>query len=101
MITVMVGSAISGDSPRSGTNGSTAAKDPGVRGGTATAAKPLPTLSAAELVPYLRQTAPGCDTLAQPEDTTNLRTGSPSDIVNFAMFMRLRAPPLPLLLTAM
>jgi CxxC motif-containing protein (DUF1111 family) len=46
-----------------------------------------------EVFPNPRQTAPGCDTLGQPEDTTNLITGSPSDIVNFGMFMRLLAPP--------
>jgi CxxC motif-containing protein (DUF1111 family) len=48
-----------------------------------------------EVFPNPRQTAPGCDPSGQPEDTTNLITGSPSDIVNFAMFMRLLAPPGP------
>ncbi|MGA3236554.1 MAG: di-heme oxidoredictase family protein [Bryobacteraceae bacterium] len=48
-----------------------------------------------EAFPNPRQTAPSCDTLGHPEDITNLVTGSASDIVNFAMFMRMLAPPQP------
>jgi CxxC motif-containing protein (DUF1111 family) len=46
-----------------------------------------------EVFPNARQTTPSCDTLGHPEDITNLVTGASSDIVNFAMFMRLLAAP--------
>jgi CxxC motif-containing protein (DUF1111 family) len=46
-----------------------------------------------EAFPNPRQTDPACDTLGHPEDTTDLTSGLPSDIVNFALFMRLLAPP--------
>jgi CxxC motif-containing protein (DUF1111 family) len=48
-----------------------------------------------EAFPNPRQTVPSCDTLGHPEDITNLVTGAASDIVNFAMFMRMLAPPQP------
>jgi CxxC motif-containing protein (DUF1111 family) len=48
-----------------------------------------------ENFPNPRQTTPSCDTLGHPEDITDLVTGSASDIVNFAMFMRMLAPPQP------
>jgi CxxC motif-containing protein (DUF1111 family) len=48
-----------------------------------------------EAFPNPRQTTPSCDTLGHPEDITNLVTGAASDIVNFAMFMRMLAPPQP------
>jgi len=48
-----------------------------------------------EVFPNARQTTPSCDTLGHPEDITNLVTGASSDIVNFAMFMRLLAAPQP------
>jgi len=48
-----------------------------------------------EVFPNARQTTPSCDTLSHPEDITNLVTGASSDIVNFAMFMRLLAAPQP------
>ena len=46
-----------------------------------------------EAFPNPRQTVPSCDTLGHPEDITDLVTGASSDIVNFAMFMRLLAAP--------
>jgi CxxC motif-containing protein (DUF1111 family) len=46
-----------------------------------------------EVFPNPRATAPSCDKLGHPEDTTNLVTGASSDIVNFSMFMRLLAAP--------
>jgi CxxC motif-containing protein (DUF1111 family) len=57
-----------------------------------------------ELFPNERNTTTGCATNPTPEDTTNFtnttNSASPasdfsSDIVNFAMFMRLLAPPTP------
>jgi mono/diheme cytochrome c family protein len=57
-----------------------------------------------ELFPNERNTTPGCAFNPTPEDTTNFagaaNSGSPgsdfsSDITNFAMFMRLLAPPTP------
>jgi CxxC motif-containing protein (DUF1111 family) len=57
-----------------------------------------------EAFPNERNTTPGCATNPTPEDTTNFSdptpSGSPSsdyasDITNFAMFMRLLAPPTP------
>jgi CxxC motif-containing protein (DUF1111 family) len=48
-----------------------------------------------EAFPNPRQTVPSCDTLGHPEDITDLVTGASSDIVNFAMFMRLLAAPQP------
>jgi CxxC motif-containing protein (DUF1111 family) len=48
-----------------------------------------------ENFPNPRQTAPSCDTLGHPEDITDLVTGAASDIVNFAMFMRMLAAPQP------
>ena len=48
-----------------------------------------------EAFPDPRQTDPGCDTLGHPEDHTDLTSGASSDIVNFAMFMRLLAPAAP------
>jgi CxxC motif-containing protein (DUF1111 family) len=46
-----------------------------------------------EVFPNARATTPSCDTLGHPEDITNLVTGASSDIVNFAMFMRMLAAP--------
>jgi CxxC motif-containing protein (DUF1111 family) len=55
-----------------------------------------------ELFPNERDETPGCLLNALPEDNTNLDTnaayapsGYASDLVNFAMFMRLSAPPSP------
>jgi CxxC motif-containing protein (DUF1111 family) len=57
-----------------------------------------------ELFPNERNTTPGCATNPTPEDTTNFTDPTPSnspssdfasDITNFAMFMRLLAPPTP------
>jgi len=45
-----------------------------------------------EAFPNSRETTPTCDTNPLPEDTTDLNTGAASDIVNFALFMRLLAP---------
>jgi CxxC motif-containing protein (DUF1111 family) len=45
-----------------------------------------------KLFPNSRQTSAACDTNPLLEDTTDLNTGAPSDIVNFALFMRLLAP---------
>ena len=48
-----------------------------------------------EVFPNSRETTAGCDTNAAPEDHTDMITGASSDVVNFAMFMRLLAPPQP------
>ena len=57
-----------------------------------------------ELFPNERETDPSCQYNATPEDSTNLAVASSSgslasdyssDIVNFAAFMRLSAPPAP------
>jgi len=48
-----------------------------------------------EAFPNSRQTDATCDTNGLPEDHTDLTTGAASDIVNFALFMRLLAPPEP------
>lgn len=48
-----------------------------------------------EVFPNSRQTDPACDTNGLPEDHTDLTTGAASDTVNFALFMRLLAPPQP------
>jgi len=55
-----------------------------------------------ELFPNERDETPGCLLNSMPEDTTNLENGSvyppsgySSDVVNFAMFGRLLAPPTP------
>ncbi|HWE52774.1 MAG TPA: di-heme oxidoredictase family protein [Bryobacteraceae bacterium] len=48
-----------------------------------------------ELFPNSRQDSASCGTNASPEDRTDPVTGASSDIVNFAMFMRLLAPPQP------
>ena len=64
-----------------------------------------------ELFPNKRSVAPGCDLNGTPEDRTNILdpsnqsdTGSAStmssDLVNFATFMRLSAPPTPATLSA-
>lgn len=60
-----------------------------------------------ELFPDERDTTPGCVLNALPEDGTNTTTnatdlpsGYSSDIVNFAMFARLSAPPSPAAATA-
>jgi len=44
-----------------------------------------------EAFPNPRQTGPGCDSIGHPEDHTTL--GGPADIVAFAMFMQMLAPP--------
>jgi CxxC motif-containing protein (DUF1111 family) len=46
-----------------------------------------------ELFPNGRETVPSCDTNGNPEDHTDLSSGTSGDIINFAMFMRLLAPP--------
>jgi CxxC motif-containing protein (DUF1111 family) len=52
-----------------------------------------------ELFPNERAAVPGCVFNATPEDSTHFTTGSAndvsSDVVNFAMFVRLSAPPVP------
>jgi CxxC motif-containing protein (DUF1111 family) len=49
-----------------------------------------------EVFPNERSAVPGCVFNATPEDFTSLAPGGPSgDVVNFAMFMRLLAPPTP------
>ncbi len=64
-----------------------------------------------ELFPSERSTAPGCNTNGTPEDGTNIldpadqsNTGTASamssDVVNFAAFIRLSAPPTPAPLSA-
>jgi CxxC motif-containing protein (DUF1111 family) len=45
--------------------------------------------------PNERSAVTGCVFNSTPEDRTDLTTGEPADIVNFAMFMRLSAPPVP------
>jgi CxxC motif-containing protein (DUF1111 family) len=46
-----------------------------------------------ELFPNARQTDPHCDANGNPEDHTDFSSGAAGDIVNFAIFMRLLAPP--------
>ena len=46
-----------------------------------------------EAFPNPRQTDPNCDTSGHPEDHTDFASGNPSDVVQFAMFMRFLAPP--------
>jgi CxxC motif-containing protein (DUF1111 family) len=63
-----------------------------------------------EIFPNERSAVPGCIFNGSPEDATNLLTSNgsstgtanemSSDIVNFAMFMRLSAPPAPVQFTA-
>jgi CxxC motif-containing protein (DUF1111 family) len=45
--------------------------------------------------PDERSAAPGCVFNGSPEDRTDVNTGEPADVVSFAMFMRLSAPPTP------
>lgn len=45
--------------------------------------------------PNPRETGPNCDSNGIPEDHTDMASGSAGDIVEFAMFMRLSAPPQP------
>jgi CxxC motif-containing protein (DUF1111 family) len=45
--------------------------------------------------PDERSAAPGCVFNGSPEDRTNLTSGDSADVVSFAMFMRLSAPPTP------
>jgi CxxC motif-containing protein (DUF1111 family) len=48
-----------------------------------------------ELFPNARETAPGCDAGGHPEDST-LKEGNPGgDVIQFALFMQLLAPPAP------
>jgi CxxC motif-containing protein (DUF1111 family) len=42
-----------------------------------------------------RETAPGCDPLGHPEDHTDFATGISGDIEQFALFLRMLAPPAP------
>lgn len=46
-----------------------------------------------ELFPEERNTRPGCQFNASPEDATNIATGEAPDTSAFAAFMRLSAPP--------
>jgi CxxC motif-containing protein (DUF1111 family) len=50
-----------------------------------------------EAFPNPRETAPGCDApgLGHPEDHTDLATGNSGDVEQFALFMRMLAPPTP------
>lgn len=53
-----------------------------------------------EVFPNERSAVPGCVFNPTPEDYTQPGGGSNSDVVNFAMFMRLSAPPAPTTATA-
>ncbi len=46
-----------------------------------------------EVFPNSRETSLACDTLAAPEDHTDLNSGASSDVVQFATFMRMLAAP--------
>jgi CxxC motif-containing protein (DUF1111 family) len=48
-----------------------------------------------EAFPNPRETAPGCDALGHPEDGTGFATGKSGDVEQFALFMRMLAPPTP------
>lgn len=48
-----------------------------------------------ELFPNERSAAPGCQYNPTPEDVTNVLEGKSSDVTQFAVFMRLTAPPTP------
>lgn len=48
-----------------------------------------------EAFPNPRETDPSCETIGHPEDHTDYQSQAPSDIVNFALFMQMLAPPQP------
>lgn len=48
-----------------------------------------------ELFPNQREFAPGCLALGHPEDHTDFSNAGSSDVIRFALFMKLLAPPAP------
>ena len=46
-----------------------------------------------EAFPNARETNPSCETNGHPEDHTDFISADPSDIVEFAMYMQMLAPP--------